>query len=142
TVENAGNGRYDATFAIVVRNAGTGPLTMVQVTDRLTAFGSYTTEAMPGPGQYTVVGAPVITNALNGASLTAQPTGVFTGADANIGLLVPASSVLPQGPPNASSAELRFTVRFFPTNTGPFRNAAAAEAEGPGGIPVTGETET
>ncbi len=141
-VVNRGDGRYDATFSILVRNTGTAPLTRVQVTDNLAAFGSYTADDAPGAGQYTVVGTPIISDAVNGAVLTPQPAGAFTGTGSGTALLVSASSALPQGLPNASSARITFTLSFFPVGPGPFRNSAAASAEDAGGTTVSDESDT
>lgn len=141
-VVNNGDGTYNVPFTITVRNAGETALSNVQVADDLTGtnasgkFGTYTASAVPTAGQYTIAVAPAITGALNGAALT--PSGTFTGSGAGLGLLVPATSSLPDiGAGTASSAQITFTVRFFPVTQGPFNNAAVATGTSPAGGNVT-----
>jgi uncharacterized repeat protein (TIGR01451 family) len=133
-VVNNGDGTYNITFNLNVGNYGTSPLNNVQVTDDLTGtnaagkFGTYVAGA-PAAGQYTIVGSPTISNQLNGAALTAA---AFTGSAAGTALLVPATSNLPNfGAGTSSSAQVSFTVRFFPTTGGPFNNTAAATGKSP-----------
>ena len=136
-VVNHGDGTYSVPFTLRVRNAGQTPLASVQITDliegALPQFGTYTASAVPAPNQYTIVGAPVVGAQANGAALTAVAAGVFTGNSAGNALLVAGSSSLPQFGASASSAQVTFTVRFFPTTPGPFNNSAVANASPPGG---------
>ncbi|NOT15130.1 MAG: DUF11 domain-containing protein [Methylotenera sp.] len=141
-VVNNGDGTYNVPFTIIVRNAGETALSNVQVADDLTGtnvsgkFGTYTASAVPTAGQYTIAVAPAITGALNGAVLTSS--GAFTGSGAGLGLLVPAASSLPNiGAGTASSAQITFTVRFFPVTQGPFNNSAVATGTSPVGGNVT-----
>ena len=136
-VVNNGDGTYDVPFTLTVVNAGQTPLSSVQITDTLAGalpqFGTYTASAVPASGQYTVVSGPTVSSQTNGASLTAVAAGVFTGNGAGNALLVAASSNLPNVGASASSAQISFTLRFFPTTPGPFENSAASTASPPGG---------
>ncbi len=134
---NRGDGRYDATFAITVRNLGAVPLTGVQIHDDLGQFGSHVVGTSPAAGEYAIVSAPAVTSALNGALLVPRPAGEFTGQGAGTAMLVAPSSVLP----TTAAATMTFTLRFFPKGSGPFRNAAVAAADGPGGTTVTDSTD-
>jgi uncharacterized repeat protein (TIGR01451 family) len=135
-VINHGDGTYSVTFTLTVNNAGGTPLDSVQITDDLTVnFGSYTAGA-PAANEYTISVAPSIVNPTNGASLTAAAT--FTGSGANTGLLIPASSDLPNFGASASTAQVQFTLRFSPTTAGPFNNTAVAT----GVWPDTGDIVT
>lgn len=137
-VINHGDGTYSVPFTLRVRNAGQTPLANVQVTDSLLSFGTYTTSPVPGPGQYTISSAPVISAQINGAALVANAA--FTGSGVNTSLLVASSSSLPQSGSSASSAQIDFTVRFFPTTPGPFNNSAAAAGSPPGGGAVSDDS--
>lgn len=132
-----GDGSYDVSFTLELRNAGQTPLSNVQLTDDLAGalprFGSYTPAAAPAVGQYTVVGAPVIVSQSNGAALTPVGAGVFTGSGAGNALLVAGPGSLPQFGASASSAQLRFTLRFFPAAPGSFENTAVSAGSPPGG---------
>ncbi len=139
-----GDGTYSLTFTLLVVNAGETPLTGVQIDDvlegALPRFGTYTANSVPAAGQYTVVGAPVVSAQTNGAALTAVAAGAFTGRDAASGLLVPSASSLPNSGLSPSSAQLAFTIRFFPTAVGPFNNSAMATGSPPGGGTVMDES--
>jgi uncharacterized repeat protein (TIGR01451 family) len=142
TINNL-DGTYDVPFTIVVTNSGGTPLDNVQVTDDLTGtnasgkFGTYVAGA-PAAGQYTISSGPTIAAQSNGAVLTA---GGFTGSGANTGLLTPATSALPNfGTGAASTAQIQFTVRFFPTTAGPFNNTAVATGTSPLGNVVTDDS--
>lgn len=145
-VVNNLDGTYTVPFTLTINNAGSLPLSSVQINDDLTGtnasgkFGTYTSNAVPAAGQYTIVGAPTILVPTNGASLTPVAAGVFTGSGAGTGLLIPASSSLPNVVPSASSAQVRFTVRFFPTTPGPFNNSAVANGSPLGGGTVTDDS--
>ena len=139
-IENRGDGRYDVSFSVRVMNLGQAPLTGVQVFDDLSDFGSFASSPEPGPGEYTVVVPPRVSQALNGAVLTPRADGSFTGAGGETALLVAESSLLPEGPPAASSGLIEFTVRFFPLRSGPFFNSAQAQGVGPAGAGVEDES--
>lgn len=140
-VVNHGDGTYSVTFTLRVTNAGGTALSDVQIDDALAGalprFGVYTTDAVPAAGEYTVAAGPTVSAQTNGASLTAVPAGTYTGSGAGSGLLVPASSSLPNFGSAPSSAQVAFTVRFFPTAAGPFNNSATAAGSPPGGGVVT-----
>lgn len=140
-VVNNGDGTYDVDFTLTVTNAGNGPLGSVQVSDLLTGeFGSYTAGA-PLAGQYTIVGAPVVVSQTNGAAVVPAAAGAFTGSGSGTGLLAAASSSLPNhGAGAASTAQLRFKLRFFPTTAGPFHNAAVATGVSPANVTVTDDS--
>lgn len=143
-VVNHGDGTYSVQFTLTVTNAGQTPLNNVQLADTLAGalpgFGNYTASAIPSAGQYTVVGAPAIVSQTNGASLTPVAAGVFTGSGGGNALLVGASSSLPNVGASASSAQVRFTVRFFPTTPGPFENRAVSTGAPPGGGTVADDS--
>lgn len=140
-VARLGDGTYSVPFTLTLRNMGQTPLNNVQINDTIAGvlpqFGVYTAAAVPAAGEYTISGNPVVSSQTSGASLTAVAAGVFTGSGAGTALLVPASSSLPNFGVGASSAEVTFTVRFFPTTAGPFSNNAIASASPPGGGNVT-----
>lgn len=142
-VTNNGDGTYDVTFSLAVANYGATGLENVQVTDDVgvggtePGLGTYTTSAIPLAGQYTIVGAPVVSSQTNGASLTPVAAGVFTGSGSGTNLLVAGSSTLPGfGSGSRSSALIQFTARFFPTTPGPFENNATTDAQSPAGQPT------
>ena len=136
-VVNNGDGTYTVPFTLTVRNAGQTPLASVQVSDTLAGalpqFGTYTASAIPAAGHYTITSGPTVGAQTNGASLAAVAPGVFTGNGSGTNLLNPASSSLPNFGASASSAQISFTVRFFPTTPGPFENSAVSTASPPGG---------
>jgi len=140
-VVNHGDGTYSVTFTLRVTNAGGTALSGVQIDDALAGvlprFGVYTANAVPAAGEYTVASGPTVSAQSNGASLTAVSAGAYTGSGAGTGLLVPASSSLPNFGGAPSSAQVAFTVRFFPTVAGPFNNSATAAGSPPGGGTVT-----
>lgn len=140
-VVNHGDGTYSVPFTLTVRNYGQTPLSGVQVTDAIEGafpqFGTYTANAVPTAGQYTIASGPTVGAQINGAALTAVAAGTFTGSGAGTALLVPASSSLPNFGASASSAQITYTVRFFPTTQGPFNNTAVASGSPPGGGSVT-----
>lgn len=136
-----GDGTHTVIFTMMVENAGGTPLTNVQVTDDLSAFGTYTSNAVPAPGEYTITAAPVISNAINNASISAESG--FTGNGVNQGLLIPASSSLPDfdiGSANFSRVQIDFTLRFFPTTGGTLNNTAVALATSSAGQNVTDDS--
>lgn len=136
-VTNNLDGTYDVVFTLTAVNAGNTPLNQIQVNDTVAGqFGTYTAGA-PAAGQYTIVGGPTVSGQTNGAALTAVAAGVFTGSGAGNALLVPASSSLPDFGTNASRALIRFTVRFFPTTSGPFENRATITGTAPTNVVVT-----
>lgn len=143
---NNGDGTYTVPFTITVKNYGGTPLTNVQITDDLTGtnasgkFGTYVA-GLPAAGEYTVNSAPVVTIQSNNAALTSAGA-AFTGSGPGTGLLVPATSSLPDSGVApafavASSATITFDVRFFPTTSGPFNNSAVANGTSPIGVVVT-----
>ncbi|MDP1654083.1 MAG: SdrD B-like domain-containing protein [Rhodocyclaceae bacterium] len=140
-VVNHGDGTYSVPFTLTVRNYGQTPLSNVQITDAIAGalpqFGTYTASAVPAAGQYTIASGPTVGAQTNGAALIAVAAGVYTGSGAGNALLVPASSSLPNFGVSASSAQIAFTVRFFPTTQGPFNNSAVAAGSPPGGGTVT-----
>ncbi|HYG32029.1 MAG TPA: SdrD B-like domain-containing protein [Methylophilaceae bacterium] len=142
-VVNNGDGTYTVQFTLVVTNMGATPLNNVQINDLIdtgnaTSLGTYTANPIPAAGEYTIVGAPVVGAQTNGANLSAVAAGAYTGTGAGIGLLVPASSSLPNFTAGSrSSATVAFTVRFFPTTPGPFQNAATTNGTAPDTVVVT-----
>lgn len=143
-VVNHGDGTYSVPFTLTVVNAGQTPLANVQITDAINGalpqFGTYTANAIPRPNEYTVVGAPVVGVQTHGATLTPVAAGVFTGSGAGSALLVPASSSLPNFGANPSSAQIQFTLRFFPTTAGPFNNTATGTGVSPAGGNVSDDS--
>ena len=124
-----GDGTHTVIFTMIVENSGGTPLDNVQVVDDLSVFGTYTSNATPAPGEYTITAAPVISNAINSAGIVAESG--FTGSGANQNLLISASSSLPDfdtGSGNLSRAQIDFTLRFFPTTGGTLNNTAVAAA--------------
>ncbi|MDZ7773514.1 MAG: SdrD B-like domain-containing protein [Balneolaceae bacterium] len=138
-LESLGNGRYDVTFNLHVQNLGSTFLDMVQVTDDLSEFGTFT-DGEPGPGEYRIVSGPVVADPLNGASLAPVASGAYTGAEGGRELLDASRSSLPNGLPDFSRARLEFTLRFFPQEGGPFLNSATATARTPDGSMVIDES--
>ena len=136
-VARLGDGTYTVPFTLTLRNMGQTALNNVQINDTIAGalprFGVYTAAAVPAAGEYTISGNPVVSNQANGAALTAVAAGVFTGSGAGTALLVPAGSSLPNFGAGASSAEVSFTVRFFPITAGPFNNSGVATGSPPGG---------
>ncbi|MCA1978578.1 MAG: DUF11 domain-containing protein, partial [Thiobacillus sp.] len=143
-IVNNGNGTYDVPFTLTIVNAGQTPLASVQLSDTLAGalprFGTFTAAAVPSAGQYTIVGAPIIVSQTNGASLTPVGSGVFTGSTGGTALLIAGSSSLPNFGAGPSTAQIRFTVRFFPTTAGPFENAAVSAGSPPGGGTVSDDS--
>lgn len=137
-VVNNADGTYSVPFTLTVNNAGQTALSTVQVADTVAGqFGTYTA-GVPAAGQYTIASGPTVGAQANGAALTAVGAGVFTGSGAGSALLVPGASSLPNfGAGTASSAQVQFTVRFFPTTAGPFSNTAIATGTSPAGGNVT-----
>ena len=97
------DGTADVTFSLRVKNYGSLPLYGVQIADVMegasaTQFGTYTTQAVPGVSQYTVVaGSIAIVNLSTGVAGTiAQVNPAFTGQTSVSGLLA-AGAVLPAG---------------------------------------------
>jgi uncharacterized repeat protein (TIGR01451 family) len=137
-VINNGDGTYNVPFVLKVTNAGETSLSTVQIDDSLSDFGTFTTATVPAAGQYSISTDPTIASATNGAVFTAVDPADFTGAGAGASLLIAASSSLPNhGSGNSSTAEIHFTLRFFPTIEGPFNNSAVATASSPTGGNVT-----
>lgn len=129
---NNGDGTYDVTFTLVVENGGETSLTNVQLQDNLSEFGSYASEPIPIAGNYTIVAGPTVSNQINGAALTAVAFGSYTG-EGSSQQLVTAGGDLPNfGAGVESRATIQFTIRFFPTEEGPFNNTAQADGESPG----------
>ncbi len=142
-VVNNGDGTYDVPFTLTLINAGELALSNIQITDDLSEFGSYTSAAIPAAGQYTISSDPVQANPANGAALTPVGAGVFTGTTGGYNLLDAASSELPNfGSGSESSAQINFTVRFFPTTPGPFNNSAVTTATSSSGGDVTDDSVT
>jgi len=146
-VVNNGDGTYTVQFTLTVTNVGATPLTNVQINDTINiggplSLGTYTTDAIPAAGQYTIVGAPVVGAQVNGASLSPVAAGAFTGTGSGTGLLVSASSSLPNFTSGSrSSATVSFTVRFFPTTPGPFQNTATTNGTAPDGVVVNDNSQ-
>jgi uncharacterized repeat protein (TIGR01451 family) len=131
-----GDGTYDVTYTLLARNYSnpSSALSNVQVTDSLSAFGTYTATNPPATaGQYTISSAPVVSGVANGAALSANSS--YNGSS-DTNLLVAASSSLPNGgTANAtrSSALIAFTVKFRPdTSSSLTVNNTATASAGPG----------
>ncbi len=140
-VTNNGDGTYDVPFTLTLINAGELALSNIQITDDLSEFGSYTSAAIPTAGQYTISSDPVQANPVNGAALTPVAAGVFTGTTGGENLLDAASSQLPNfGSGSESTAQINFTVRFFPTTAGPFNNSAVTTGTSSSGGNVTDDS--
>lgn len=99
-----GDGTFDVTYEVTGINLGDIDLHDVQLTDDLTAFGTYTAGS-PAVGQYTVSGLSLGANTA-GADLAAG----YTGVPPNTGLLVPGSAVFAPG----EATTVSFTVTFHP----------------------------
>lgn len=92
------------TFSLRVKNYGSLPLYGVQITDTMeggaaTQFGSYTTQAIPGVNQYTIVaGSVAVVNLQGGGTPGARavPNAAFTG-QTNSPNLLGAGALLPVG---------------------------------------------
>lgn len=136
-----GDGTYTVPFTLTIRNMGETSLTGVQVNDAIAGalpqFGTYTASAIPVAGQYTISSGPTVASQSNGAAITAVASGVFTGSGGGTALLIAGTSSLPNFGGAASSAQITFSVRFFPTTSGPFNNSAVASGSPPGGGSVT-----
>ena len=113
SIVNNGNGTYDITYLITVRNYSPTALVNVQVTENL--VGVY-----PAPATFVVVGAPTT----SAANLVPNPG--FNGvSDPN--LLNAASSTLPVG---ATAYTITFVVRVTPNgNYGPYNNSVVATGQ-------------
>ena len=139
-VTRNGDGTYSVPFTLTIRNMGQTALSNVQINDTIAGalphFGTYTANAIPLAGEYTISSGPTVGTQTNGASLTAVASGVFTGSGATA-LLDAATSSLPNFGASSSSAQVSFTVRFFPTTPGPFNNTAVATGSPPAGGNVT-----
>lgn len=136
------DGTHDVSFTFNIENAGGTALSDVQIVDDLSAFGTYTVNAIPNPGQYTVITAPSVATVDNGASLVANAA--FTGVGVETRLLDSTSSVLPTfdtlstaAVNESSSATVTFTLRFFPTTSTIFENTAIASGVTPAAITVS-----
>lgn len=132
---NHGDGTYSVPFTVTVQNHGQTQLTNVQVLESLAGvfprFGTYTANAIPAAGQYTITSSPVVASQINGASLSPNPA--FTGSGSNTELLSAASSTLPQFGTAPSQALINFTMRFFPSSPGIYENRVTASAQPTGG---------
>lgn len=138
SVTDNGDGTFSVPFTFTVNNAGGTPLDTVQIVDDLTiGYGTHTGAAVPGVGEYTVTVAPAISNAANGASLSAN-VGFNGSGDQN--LLVAGTSSLPNFGASSSTAQITITIRFFPPllDLGPFNNTAVVT----GIWPLTGDPVT
>ncbi|MEM6639518.1 MAG: OmpA family protein [Pseudomonadota bacterium] len=118
---NNGDGTFTLTYDILASNFGTVPLSNLQVTDDLSAAfataTSFTVDSVSAPG------------------FTVNPN--FDGA-ADINLLA-GTDTLPVG----GSALIAVQVTITPgTATGPFLNQATASGVGPGGTPVTDDSQS
>jgi uncharacterized repeat protein (TIGR01451 family) len=135
------DGMATVRFSVNVRNYGAVWLYGVQAADLLegagaTQFGSYTTSAVPGANQYTVVAGSlrIASDQGNGASGTvAVANSGFTGTAATPNLLAP-GAVLPVG----AQFTVQFDVRVNLTGrTGTLYNSVRAQgALTPDGAPV------
>lgn len=140
TISNNGDGTYDVPFTLTITNAGETSLNNIQIRDELSEFGAYIASSDPAAGQYTISSDPVVTNQSNGAVPTPVAAGIFTGEGAGESLLVALSSTLPSFGGSASTAEILFTVKFFPITEGPFNNSAVASGTSPAGGDVTDDS--
>lgn len=141
SVTNNGDGTYTVPFVLTVTNAGETSLSGIQISDDLSAFGSFTSAAVPSAGEYAISASPTVANPTNGATLTTVAADDFTGTTSGTDLLIPASSSLPNyGSGSASTAEIHFSLRFFPTTEGPFNNSATATGSSPEGGNVSDES--
>ncbi|MEJ1167111.1 hypothetical protein V9K97_25730 [Variovorax sp. CCNWLW186] len=135
------DGTATVRFSVDVRNYGAVWLYGVQATDLLegsgaSQFGSYTSAAVPGANQYTVVPGSIAIagNQGNGTSGTvAAANNSFTGTAAAQNLLAP-GAVLPVG----AQVTVQFDVRINVNGrTGMLLNSVRAQgALAPGGAPV------
>ena len=144
-VTNNGDGTYSVTYTLLVRNY-TNPsaaLSSVQVTDSLTAFGTYTATNPPvTAGQYTLSSAPAVSGVTNSAALSANAG--FNGSS-NTNLLTTATTnTLPSGGAantNRSSALIAFTVKFRPVTTSSLTVDNTATASAAGGVTDVSDTQ-
>ncbi|MBT9460954.1 MAG: DUF11 domain-containing protein [Rugosibacter sp.] len=141
SITRNGDGTYSVPFTLTIRNMGETPLTGVQLNDTIAGalpqFGSYTASAIPAAGQYTISSGPTVASQTNGAVITTVAAGIFTGSGGGNALLVAGASSLPNFGGAASTAQITFSIRFFPTTAGPFNNSAVAAGSPPGGGSVT-----
>lgn len=134
------NQTADVTLAVRVKNYGATWLHDVQLTNVLeggspSQFGTYTSAAAPGVGQYTVLpGSVKIVQASGGPSgQMAGPNASFNGTAAGSGLLAP-GAILPLG----GDLTVMFVVRFNTTgrDVAVLNSTTATAAFVPGGPPV------
>jgi uncharacterized repeat protein (TIGR01451 family)/gliding motility-associated-like protein len=113
-----GDGTYDLTYTITVRNMGDVPLKNVQVTDDLnTSFG----------------GAPVTKLSLTSAALAVNAS--YTGTGANN--LLDGTDIMAVN----DIRTIILSIRVTPTGAGPFSNSATGTANGPGGTSTTDDSQ-
>ncbi len=119
-VVNNGDGTYDVTYAIVVKNMGDTQLLGVQVTDNLnTTFGA---------GKHAV-------QSLTSATFTVNWPG-YNG-DTNLNLLAGTDTLNP-----GQSGTITLVVRVTPgTNLGPYNNTARGTGTSPGGVPAADNSQ-
>ena len=137
-----GSGAFDGTvtvrFSLRVRNYGGTPLFDVQVLDTLeggaaTAFGTYTTQAVPSAGQYTVVaGSANIRNRL-GSSTVARTAAAYTGGTGAKARLLEAGAFLPPGGEFVVDYDVR--VHLGGRQVGMLNSAVAQAARNPDTAP-------
>ncbi len=124
-VTNMEDGSYEVAFTLTLKNSGQTALDQLQISDSLSAFGTYTNEEIPAAGEYTIASAPTLSSSSNNAVLSLDSD--FTGSGDNVTLLAAGSS-LPDYGTNPSSGVVSFTIRFTPTEGGVFTNRATATA--------------
>ena len=110
TVVDNGDGTFRVPFTMVVENFGNAPLYDLQISDDLTAFGTFNGSTALSAGEYTVA-APVVDGVTGGAVFTAV-NGSFNGSADQRVLVAAGGDQLPVG----ATAQLSFDLVFFPSS--------------------------
>lgn len=137
TSKGVPDGTATVRFTLRARNMGLGTLYGISLTDLLegggSQFGTYTTAAMPGQGQYTIVADSARVSEIRGVGATATIAPDFTGQSDHRNVLAPGAMLPPDG-----DMVVQFDVRFNLTGRpGVLYNGAQAKAAVTPGGPVS-----
>ncbi|MEC4802920.1 MAG: hypothetical protein SAJ12_02385 [Jaaginema sp. PMC 1079.18] len=123
-----GEGRFNITYTLQVRNFGTVDLSLVQITDDLaTQYGLSYVTGTPNQGEYTIITPPTATGNLT-------PNAGFTGSGSNTNLLDANNSTLAV----AQTQTITLTVQVYP-RTLPITLQNQVTASGLGGGQTTSD---